>query len=287
MPTLPAIAAPAGDDASPAAANGDAGAPAPPPRAPGQPEVGGPAAVPDLPPFDVWRRQLAEALDASRRPRTVAATALTDDGRPDVLADPGLHKRPRDLDLPPWQKGRYGSAVGRAVHGVLQTIDLGGADPDAHCRRRGGRRRPRPRASSATRPAIQALVDAALASPTVREAAAHRHWREVYVGVPLGGERTLEGYVDLLYRRADGLVVVDYKTGPAGATPTSTRWWPATARRARRTRSPSPTPRASPSSAVVFVFLTPEGPVDRPLADLAAGGRRGAARWPRPATTGW
>ena len=54
----------------------------------------------------------------------MAATALTEDGRPDAVADPGLHKRPRDLDLPPWQKGRYGTAVGRAVHGVLQTIDL-------------------------------------------------------------------------------------------------------------------------------------------------------------------
>ena len=70
---------------------------------------------------------------------------------PTSLADPGLHKRPRDLDLPPWQKGRYGSAVGRAVHGVLQT------DRPGHARRRRAstprwRRRPRPRASSATRP---------------------------------------------------------------------------------------------------------------------------------------
>src|SRR3546814_6364860 len=35
-----------------------------------------------------------------------------------------FRSRPRDLDLPPWLKGRYGTAVGRAVHGVLQTIDL-------------------------------------------------------------------------------------------------------------------------------------------------------------------
>jgi hypothetical protein len=26
--------------------------------------------------------------------------------------------------LPPWQKGRYVSAIGRAVHAVLQTVDL-------------------------------------------------------------------------------------------------------------------------------------------------------------------
>ena len=38
--------------------------------------------------------------------------------------DPGLAKDARDLDLPPWNKGRYGTAIGRAVHAVLQTVDL-------------------------------------------------------------------------------------------------------------------------------------------------------------------
>src|SRR5699024_4350686 len=43
-------------------------------------------------------------------------------------ADPepqdGEAKGVRDLMLPAWSKGRYGSAVGRAVHGVLQVVDL-------------------------------------------------------------------------------------------------------------------------------------------------------------------
>ena len=51
----------------------------------------------------------------------------------------------------------------------------------------------------------------ALASRTVRRAAARPHWRETYVAVPLEGI-TLEGYVDLVFRDDDGLVVVDYKT---------------------------------------------------------------------------
>ena len=38
--------------------------------------------------------------------------------------DPGLAKDGRDLELPPWNKGRYGTAIGRAVHAVLQTVDL-------------------------------------------------------------------------------------------------------------------------------------------------------------------
>jgi ATP-dependent helicase/nuclease subunit A len=270
LPLLPAITAPAADDASPAAEDGDAGRASAPPLAPAPPgEIGGGPTPPDLPPFDIWQRQLAEALDAGRRPRTIAATALTDDGRPDVLADPGLHKRPRDLDLPPWQKGRYGSAVGRAVHGVLQTIDLGGANDDATVAAAV--------ASQAAaegilghEPRIRALVDAALASPTVREAAAHRHWREVYVGVPLGGDRTLEGYVDLLYRRSDGLVVADYKTGPAGRDadldPLVARYRTQGASYALAVAAAT----GEPVVAVVFVFLSPEGPVDRSLADLDA-----------------
>ena len=45
--------------------------------------------------------------------------------------DEGLLKDGVDLDLPPWQHGRYGTAVGRAVHAVLQDADLGdGADID-------------------------------------------------------------------------------------------------------------------------------------------------------------
>ncbi len=260
LPALPAIAAPAGAAAP---------APAVPPLGDVSPAASaGPAdAPPDLPPFDVWQRQLADALAVSRRPRTVAATALTDDGRPDVLTDPGLHKRPRDLDLPPWQKGRYGSAVGRAVHGVLQTIDLRGADDDATLA-----------AAVASQAAaegivgheghVRALVEAALASPTVREAASNRHWREVYVGVPLAGDRTLEGYVDLLYRRADGLVVADYKTGPAGLDadldPLVARYRTQGASYAHAVAAAT----GEPVVAVVFVFLTPDGAIDRPLPDL-------------------
>ncbi len=51
---------------------------------------------------------------------------------------------------------------------------------------------------------------------TVREAVAHGFRREMYVAAPVpdaqGAATTLEGYVDLVYRRSDGLVVVDYKT---------------------------------------------------------------------------
>jgi ATP-dependent helicase/nuclease subunit A len=121
-------------------------------------------------------------------------------GEPD---DAGLAKNPRDLELPPWSKGRYGTAIGRAVHGVLQSVELvtglGFADavaaqslvegvvPDADL--------------------VGALASSALASPLIRRAAGRPHWRESYVATAVGG-RVLEGVVDLLYRDDDGLVVV-------------------------------------------------------------------------------
>jgi RecB family exonuclease len=59
--------------------------------------------------------------------------------------------------------------------------------------------------------AIVELAQAALDSAVVRRACAREFWRETYVATPLPGI-TLEGYVDLIYRDDDGLVVVDYKT---------------------------------------------------------------------------
>jgi ATP-dependent exoDNAse (exonuclease V) beta subunit len=251
-------AAGAGDDEATRAATDDAVSAGGAAGAAGEPD--------DLLPFEEWRRQRDTALAASARPRTVAATALTAEGTPDAVADHGLHKRPRDLDLPPWQKGRYGSAIGRAVHGVMQTVDLGTGRGVAEA----------VAAQAAAEGVIghearvRALVDAALASPTVRQAATSRHWRELYVGVPLGGDRTVEGYIDLLYRRPDGLVViVDYKTGPAGLDadldPLVARY------RAQGASYALAVADATGETVVdvIFVFLTPEGAVDRSLPGLA------------------
>ena len=65
-------------------------------------------------------RSRAAALAVSSPPPRCARRA---DERAAAI-DPGLAKEPRDLELPPWNKGRYGTAIGRAVHAVLQTVDL-------------------------------------------------------------------------------------------------------------------------------------------------------------------
>jgi hypothetical protein len=258
---LPVIAAPA--EARASGTEPPVAAPGPAPAGAAAPAGDGLPGVPDL---ATWRRERDRALAASGVPRTVAATALTDDGRPDAVTDPGLHKRPRDLDLPPWQKGRYGTAIGRAVHGVMQTVDLatGAGVAEAVAAQAAAE------GVIGHEARIRALVDAALAAPSVVAAASRPHWRELYVGVPLDGGRSLEGYVDLLYRRDDGLVVVDYKTGPTGVDddldPLVERYRAQGASYALAVGDAT----GEPVVDVVFVFLTPGGAVERSLPDVAA-----------------
>ena len=167
-------------------------------------------------------------------PAGIAGAGSADDVAPDVprvdetggadedgdllglTVDAGLAKDPVDLDLPPWQRGRYGTAVGRAVHAVLQDADLSaGAELDAlattHAAAEG---------IFGLEPLVADLARSALAAPIVAAVAAGAdHWRELFVVAELG-ETVVEGYIDLLVRTAEGLVIVDYKTdrfGDAGA----------------------------------------------------------------------
>ncbi len=169
----------------------------------------------DVPPeWDpvAWDVERSEALAVARSPRSISATAIARAAAQRAL-DPGLEKEPRDLELPPWQRGRYGTAIGRAVHAVLQTIDLtDDTQVDAASAAQAGAE-----GVLGEEARIAALVRSAMASPTVTAAVASgQYWRESYVATTVGG-RILEGYVDLVYRRADGLIVVDYKTDRIGA----------------------------------------------------------------------
>ena len=127
--------------------------------------------------------------------------------------------------------------------------------------------RPRP---CPTEPTTSArLVEDALASAVVRAAAAHPHWREVYACTPIG-DRLLEGYVDLLYRGDDGLVVVDHKTsGSADPDDLDRR---VAGYRLQGAAYAVAVGRATgePVVRVVFLFLTPHGAVERDLGDLPA-----------------
>jgi ATP-dependent helicase/nuclease subunit A len=157
-----------------------------------------------------WAAERARAIaGASVRSATSATGLATAMAAATALADAGLQKDAVDLDLPPWQRGRYGTAIGRAVHAVLQDADLRTGDD------------------------IDELAAAQCAAEGIfglegRVAALSRsaHWRELFVVAELGGT-VVEGYIDLLVRTPGGLVIVDYKTD---------QWQPGTDRSTRIAR---------------------------------------------------
>ena len=157
--------------------------------------------------FTQWQSERNAVLKTARKPLALSASRIAGQLAPDD--DPGLAKDWPDEgdDQPsPWRKGRYGTKVGRAVHGVLQTVALD-VDPsqlvhvaDDQAKTQG---------ISSKIDTVRALTESVLTSTTVREAAVSEHWKELFVAAPV--EDTLvEGYIDLLYRTDDGLVVVDY-----------------------------------------------------------------------------
>jgi len=172
------------------------------------------------PEYAAWLADLQRSRESSQRRSAQSASGLegTDPEahEADAVLPPeeltraeGLAKGARDLEQPAWAKGRYGSAVGRAVHGVMQTVSLDGADGleasvAAQCLAED---------VSQFTDLVRALCEGLLSSDVVRRAATREHWRESYVATVEEGGTVLEGFVDLIYREDGGsLVVVDYKT---------------------------------------------------------------------------
>ena len=150
-----------------------------------------------------WEHERRRAFTAARWRPSVSATFLA--GEADT--DPGLDKGAVDLDLPPWQRGRYGTAVGRAVHAVLQHADFRtaanvDAEAAAQCAAEG---------IIGMDDTVARLARSALAAPVVQQAIDAPHHRELFVAAPVGG-RTVEGYIDLFVETDGGGVIVDYKT---------------------------------------------------------------------------
>ncbi len=205
-----------------------------------------------------WESRIAAARSASRRRSAQSASGLEGTG-PDVAladVDPGTAKAARDLELPPWSKGRYGTAIGRALHGVMQVVDLStGAGLEAavaaQCLAEG---------VLEYTDVVAALARSALASDVVKRAAGREHWRESYVGAVQPDGTILEGFVDLIYREDDGrLVIVDYKTDavPAAALDSRVTYY------APQLQAYATTlPNAGPP---VLLFLNPAGAVERAL----------------------
>src|SRR5690606_27651464 len=146
---------------------------------------------------------------------------------------------------------------GRAVHGVLQSVDLatGRGLDDAVAAQ--------VLAEGVAEHAdiVAALARAALAAEIVRRAASRRHWKETYVGTTVG-DRVLEGFIDLVFDDDDGLVVVDYKTDsvPSAALDRRVTFYrPQVAAYAAALAAAT----SRPVSRAVLLFLSPTGAAER------------------------
>jgi len=243
-----------------------------------------------------WRQRVesfaarrAAALASTRRAPVTTATAVADHvahvarterpapadggGRPSgrgaspaPAPDPGSPDSTGAL----WRDADTALQIGRAVHSALAAIDLSTGTDDA------GRPPPevaRGRAAahgvSVHADAIVAMVEAALAAPTVTAGAAGRHWRELFVAVPVGGG-VLEGFVDLVLEDDEGLVVVDYKTdrtanGQADVVRAAARYRPQVASYALALEEAT----GRPVHRCVLVFVGDGGPVEDVLEGAA------------------
>ena len=174
---------------------------------------------------DAWIAARGAAISLLGRSPAVAATRVKgaanvlateesvdadpDEDDADVIEPTADEADDRVDDQPPWRRGRAGTAIGRAVHAVLQTVDLATGD--------GADSLSVAQAAAEGVPAlasdIERRVRQVLEAPSVKEAVVSgRYWREVFLAAPVEG-RVLEGFIDLLYEDAAGeLVVVDYKT---------------------------------------------------------------------------
>ena len=195
----------------------------------------------------------------------IAAPGLDDSTAPLSWPPPGLVKDARSLELPAWNRGRYGTAIGRAVHAVLQRVDLstGAGITEAAAAQAAAE------GIFGHESTIEVLVGAALRSPTIVLAAAAEHWREMYVGTSISAT-VLEGYIDLVYRNDDGdLVVVDYQTDAVTADDVDEK-----VDRYRLQGAAYAVALEAVTgmhvAACLFVFCRPDGPIERRLDDLDA-----------------
>ena len=192
-----------------------------------------------------WTEAREEVIVRQGSPTTVAATRLAQVANEET-------KDEQDNDEP-WRRGRAGTQIGRAVHAVLQTIDLATGD--------GVEETARAQAYAEGIPGrvddIIRLSKVAVRSSTVwRAVESGRYWREVPVGVPIANG-SLQGFIDLLFETPDGdLVIVDYKTDSVsaeGASAAAARYRPQAAGYALAIQKATERRVAE----VVFLFLEP------------------------------
>ncbi|WBL36598.1 UvrD-helicase domain-containing protein [Tepidiforma flava] len=219
-----------------------------------------PGEPPPVPAADAWRERRESAAKCAAAP-VAAATAIAHAAAPGAPEEP---EEPPATPAEPWRKGRAGTAIGRAVHAVLQGIDLGtGEGLEAAAAAQAEAEGIADRADE-----VKRLAGNALASAAVQAAVASgRYWREVYVGADVGGV-LVEGFIDLLYEGQDGLVIVDYKTDGLRSAAEADRVMPQYRLQAGAYAAALEQAAGLAAAAAVFVFTEPS--IERRVDDLAA-----------------
>lgn len=168
-----------------------------------------------------------------------------------------------------FRRGRAGTAIGRAVHATLQTLDLKApADIENEASRQADLEAVPELAGT-----IVDMVRSALDTDAVRLAVGHTHHKEAYVTAPIG-DRVIEGYVDLLVETPDGLVVVDYKTDTVA---TDADVEAKVSQYALQAAAYAVALEVSTGVDVLecrFVFTSQDGAIERTLPDLTAAKQR-------------
>lgn len=164
---------------------------------------------------DRWASDRATLVANASRPRYTTPTALKSEKAP-VSPEPKVTTE--QIDDEPARPGRGATELGRAVHAVLQHIDLTGwTDEDLNSLASRMAAEHNPAVSSD----VARLASAALRTETMASAIAAakrgQAWREVSTAAPLMTQAEhigeLEGQIDLIYLEQDGSVtVVDHKT---------------------------------------------------------------------------
>ncbi len=154
-----------------------------------------------------WVEQRKKLLKEMGRPSFVAATAL-DRKEAGRNQDSEYDAKPERDPAEPWRRGRAGTLIGRALHGVLQSADLEtGSDIDVWAKAQAIVEE-----IPDSEQDIAQLARRAIESPAVRRAVGNgRYWREVPVAMPAGGG-SIQGFIDLLFEEDGELTIVDYKT---------------------------------------------------------------------------
>ncbi len=150
---------------------------------------------------DEWVKNRRRVLELASRPTSLAVTSLA-----------RIDKEEAEQGEVFYQKGRGGTNLGRAVHSVLQSIDLAtGANLDNFSRAQAAAEGMPDRWGEVRDLSLKALESSAVK----RAVASGSYHREVFVGLPVS-DTVLEGFIDLLFEEQDGVVIVDYKTDAIG-----------------------------------------------------------------------